>query len=100
MEIRITGDLVIDNLKSRTGTTEAKIRELAYERLLLTRRIEELDKFIGQLEGALVANGLVKKDIDVRETIIQAQREAAEKKAAETNKNMEVSQDAKRIETV
>ena len=75
-------DPVIDNLKSRKEATINKIRELAYERLQLTRRVEEIDKFIGQLEGAQVTNDLVQKDIDLRETIAQAKREATEKKAA------------------
>lgn len=80
MEIKLTGDPVIDNLKSRKETTVSKIRELAYERLQLTRRVEDIDKFIGQLEGAQVANDLVQKDIDTRKAITQAQKEAAEKK--------------------
>jgi len=83
MEIKVTGDPVIDNLKSRKATTISKIRELAYERLQLTRRVEDIDKFIGQLEGAQVANELVQKDIDIKETIVQAQKE---KKAAEQAK--------------
>ena len=81
MEIRITGDPVIDNLKSRKENTVSKIKELAYERLQLTKRVEEIDKFIGQLEGAQVANDLVQKDIDLKETIAQARKEAADKKA-------------------
>ena len=85
MKIEITGDPVIDNLKSRKETTVSKIRELAYERLQLTRQVEEIDKFIGQLEGAQVANELVQKDIDVKETIAQAQKE---KKAAEEAQNI------------
>ena len=80
MDIKITGDPVIDNLKNRKDGFADEIRKLAYERLQLTRRVEEIDKFIGQLEGAQVANELVQKDIDVKETIAQAQRE---KKAAE-----------------
>jgi len=57
-----------------------KIKDLAYDRLRLTRQVEEIDKFIGQLEGAQVANDLVQKDIDLRNTIAQAQKE---KKAAD-----------------
>ena len=83
MKIEITGDPVIDNLKNRKETTTSKIKDLAYDRLRLTRQVEEIDKFIGQLEGAQVANDLVQKDIDLRATIAQAQKEAAEKKAAE-----------------
>ena len=83
MKIEITGDPVIDNLKSRKETTISKIRELAYERLQLTRRVEEIDKFIGQLEGAQVANDLVQKDIDLRRTMAQAQKEKEESKVTE-----------------
>ncbi len=93
MEVRITGDPVVDNLKSRKETTVNKIQELAYERLQLTRRVEEIDKFIGQLEGAQVANQLVQKDVDLRGTIAQAQRDAAkaaEEAAAQQTKVTEV----------
>ena len=78
MEINITGDPVIDNLKSRKGTTQSKIRELAYDRLQLTRQVEEIDKVIGQLEGAQAANELVQRDIDLRKTIEDARMEKAE----------------------
>ena len=78
MEINITGDPVIDNLKNRKENTISKIKELAYDRLRLTRQVEEIDKFIGQLEGAQVANELVQKDIDLRKTIAEAQKEKAE----------------------
>ena len=83
IEITRTGDPIVDNLDERIETTILKIKELAYERLQLTRRVEEIDKFLGQLEGAQVANSLVQKDIDLKETIAKAQKEAAEKKAAE-----------------
>ena len=78
MEINITGDPVIDNLKSRKETTASKIKELAYERLQLTSQVEEIDKVLGQLEGAQAANNLVQRDIDLRETIAQAKKEKAE----------------------
>ena len=84
MEINITGDPVIDNLKDRRGNAASKIKDFAYERLQLTRRVEEIDKFIGQLEGAQAANELVQKDIDLRKTIAEARKEKAEReKAAE-----------------
>ncbi len=85
MEITRTGDPVVDNLDDRKETTISKIRELAYERLRLTRQVEEIDKFIGQLEGAQVANDLVQKDIDLRRTIIQAQKETNEKRAEQVD---------------
>jgi hypothetical protein len=90
VKIEITGDPVIDNLKSRKETTVSKIQELAYKRLQLTRQVEEIDKFIGQLEGASVANELVQKDIDSRRAITQAQKEADEKKTAEKVTKKEV----------
>jgi len=83
IEIIRTGDPVVDNLDDRRETTISKIKDLAYERLQLTRRVKDIDKFLGQLEGAQVANDLVQKDIDLRKTIAEAQKEAAEKKAAE-----------------
>ncbi len=83
MEILITGDPVVDNLSNRKDDIGIKIKELAYERLQLTRRVEEIDKYLGQLEGAQAANDLVQKDIDLRETIAQARKEAEEKRAAE-----------------
>jgi len=83
IEITKTGDPVVDNLDDRSETGSLKIKELAYERLQLTRRVEEIDKFLGQLEGAQIANSLVQKDIDLRKTIADAQKEAAEKKATE-----------------
>jgi hypothetical protein len=83
LEINITGDPVIDNLSNRKDDIADGIKALAYERLQLTRRVEEIDKSLGQLEGAQVANDLVQKDIDLRETIALAQKEAADKKAAD-----------------
>lgn len=84
MEIKITGDPVIDNLKNRKNTFADEVGKLAYERLRLMRRVEEIDNTLQQLEGAQIANDLVQKDIDVRETIAHAKKEAAEKAAKET----------------
>jgi hypothetical protein len=73
---------VIDNLKNRKGSFDNEIGKLAYERLKLMRRIDEIDNTLQQLEGAQIANDLVQKDIDVQETIAQAQKEkAAEQKS-------------------
>jgi hypothetical protein len=77
MEIKITGDPVIDNLKNHRELVGAKIRDLAYERLRATRQIEDIDKVLAELEGAQQANEMVQKDIDLRETIAQAQKEKA-----------------------
>jgi len=81
MNINLTGDPVIDNLKNRKDGFANEIGKLAYERIRLMRRVEEIDNTLQQLEGAQIANDLVQKDIDVRETIAQARKETAEKKA-------------------
>ena len=75
MNINVTGDPVIDNLKNRKESFDKEIQKLAYERLQLMRRVDEIDDTLQQLEGAQIANGLVQKDIDTREAIIQAQKE-------------------------
>jgi hypothetical protein len=78
MEIKITGDPVVDNLKSRREGTDAKLRDLAYQRLQLSRQVEDIDKSIAYLEGAHVADGLTQKDVDLREAMAKAQRDKAE----------------------
>jgi len=75
---------VNDNLRNRKDSFNSELGKLAYERLKLMRRVDEIDNTLQQLEGAQIANDLIQKDIDLRETITQAQKEAAEKKAAET----------------
>ena len=75
MEIKITGDPVVDNLKNRKEGFKTEIEKLAYERLRLMRRVDAIDDTLQQLEGAQIANDLVQKDIDTREAIIQAQKE-------------------------
>jgi hypothetical protein len=79
MNISVTGDPVIDNLKNRKESFDKEIQKLAYERLRLMRRVDEIDDTLQQLEGAQIANDLVQKDIDTREAIIQAQKEKQNK---------------------
>lgn len=74
----LTGDLVIDNLRNRRDTIDGEIRKLAYERLQLMRRVDEIDDTLKQFEGAQLANIMVQKDINTREAIIQAEKKAAE----------------------
>jgi len=88
MKIEITGDPVIDNLKSRKEMTISKLQELAYKRLQLMKQVEEIDKVILQFEGASLANDAVQKDIDSRKAIAQAQKEAAENKADKVKKEV------------
>jgi len=80
IEITKTGDLVVDNLGDRAETLKEKIKQLAYDRLKLTRQVEEIDKVLGKLEGAQFANDLVQRDIDLRETIAKAAQEKKEVK--------------------
>lgn len=79
MKIAMTGDPVIDNLQNRKKILAEKIRELAYQRLKVTRQIEEIDKLIGQFEGAQAANELIQKDLETRNAINQAKAEAEAK---------------------
>jgi len=83
MQIIITGDPVIDNLKDRREKVDNTIKTLAYERYQLMRRVEEIDEQIGQYEAAQAANDLVKKDIDLRMAREKLANDVAEKKAAE-----------------
>ena len=83
MNINVTGDPVVDNLKNRKGSFDSEIGKLAYERLRLMQRVDEIDDTLQQLEGAQIANGLVQKDIDLRETIVQAQKEQEANKVKE-----------------
>ena len=55
LEIKMTGDPVVDNLGDRVETINEEIRKLAYERLRLMRRVEEIDDTLYQLEGAQAA---------------------------------------------
>jgi hypothetical protein len=65
-------DLVIDNLKNRKISFDNEIRNLAYERIKLMRRVDEIDNTLNQLEGAQIANDLIQKDIELQETIDRA----------------------------
>ena len=79
IEIIKTGDPVVDNLGDRAQSLTDQIKQLAYDRLKLTRQVEEIDKVLGKLEGAQLANNFVQKDIDLRETTAKAAQEKAEK---------------------
>ena len=81
MEIRVTGDPIVDNLKDRRETIQRERGKLAYERWQLMRRVDEIDDTLNQLEGAEVANTMTQKDIDTRDAIVQAQQEKAAKAA-------------------
>ena len=67
--------IVGPGLQNRTAALTQKLNELAYERLRMSRRIEEIDEAINQIEGAQVANAQVKKDLDTQ-AIIDAAKAA------------------------
>ena len=75
MEITTAG------LKAREAGVSNRLQELAYERLQLTRRVEEIDRELDQLEGAQAANSLTRKDLGTDAAIAAAksQTESSEK---------------------
>lgn len=68
--------MIKENLVKRDTQYTAQIRRLAYERLKLQRRIDEIDKLILQLEGALQETEQVKNDIATQEAVDKAKAEA------------------------
>jgi hypothetical protein len=65
--------IVGQGLQARQQRLDARMRELAYERWLLTRHLEDIDKELSQLEGAAMANSLTAKDIETEVAIEAAQ---------------------------
>jgi len=53
----------------RHAALERELAQLSYRRLLLCRQIEEADKRIGQVEGALAENEAAKRDLETQATI-------------------------------
>ena len=61
-----------EEAQKRQDGFQQRCRELVYERLSLTRRVDEIDKQITALEGAIEANSLALKDMDTEATITAA----------------------------
>lgn len=53
----------LNEVNTRIAGWEGKIYSLSYERLTLTKRIEEIDIQINQMEGAITAAKLDQKDL-------------------------------------
>jgi hypothetical protein len=70
--------IVGQGLQARQQRLDARMRELAYQRWLLARQIEEIDKELSQLEGAAMANSLTAKDIEAEAAIETARNQAPE----------------------
>lgn len=81
-------EIVGKGLTERTAGWKATLAALAYERLKITRRQEEIDKEIDTLESALSASEMVAKDnrteIVVAEAKAQATKPPAPTAGAET----------------
>jgi hypothetical protein len=61
-----------EQLQSRNDQYVVQIGKLAYERLQLLRRVDEIDKLIPQLEGAQTENTQALKDLATQEAIDKA----------------------------
>lgn len=69
--------IVSDGLKSRQTILNNRLRELAYERLQLTRRVDEIDDELAMLQGASVSNTMTEKDIQTEATVEEAKAASA-----------------------
>jgi len=69
--------IVSDGLKSRQTILNNRLRELAYERLQLTRRVEEIDDELAMLQGASLSNTMTEKDIQTEATVEEAKTASA-----------------------
>ena len=70
-------NIAAQGLAKRQALYSTRLGQLAYERLGLSRRIEEIDREIGLLEAANTANNLTRRDLDTQAAIEAAQTEAA-----------------------
>ena len=61
-----------ESANTRQSQYAVQMGRLAYERLQLLRRMEEIDKLLSQLEGAQAENGQTLKDISTQEAINKA----------------------------
>lgn len=57
----------------------AALKDLVYRRLLLTREIENLDKNIATIEGAINENETTRRDLNTEEQIKKAKEENEKK---------------------
>ncbi len=71
-------NIVGNGLQGRQERLDARIRELTYQRWLLVRQVEEIDKELSQLEGASMANTLTRQDLDTEIAIDAAKKQAPE----------------------
>ena len=63
-------------MTDRIAYYRQRIGELSYERLKLTRQVEQIDKTIGAYEGALEAAEQAKRDADTQAAINAAKEKS------------------------
>jgi len=77
-------DVTKQGLSERKALINQKIGTLAYERLTLAKRVDEIDALIPQYEAMLQENDSVRKDITTDTAIAEAKaKEAKEAKEDE-----------------
>lgn len=67
-----------ENLLKRKTEYSAKIGDLAHERLQHQRRIEDIDKAILQLQGAIIEIDQCSREVSTEEAINQAKKKEEE----------------------
>jgi hypothetical protein len=66
--------VLIEALNNRKDRYVIQLGKLAYEKLNLQKRIEEIDNSIRQIEGAQIENEQATKDFATQEVINQSQK--------------------------
>ena len=79
------GDLASKALAERQGLISQQLGNLAYNRLDLTRQIEQMDTDIAKLEAQYRANDQARKDLETEAAVEAAKAEGPEK-ATETER--------------
>lgn len=67
--------MLIESLKTRKDKYTIQLGKLAYEKLSLQKRIDEIDDSIRQLEGAQIENEQAIKDFNTQEAINKVNKE-------------------------
>lgn len=79
------GDMASKALAERQGLITQQLGNLAYNRLDLTRQIEQMDADIAALEAQYRANDQARKDLETEAAVEAAKAEAQEKEPEPDN---------------
>jgi prefoldin subunit 5 len=66
--------VIKENQQSRREHFNFEVGSLAYQRIKLQKQIEEIDRKITQLEGAITENDNLRRDLGSEEAIQEAQK--------------------------